>query len=250
MKQDDFFIGWSAEPPKADRRAFLTAGILLTLGGAAGGALLASRQRPPGRGTWNQGDVREFTGIASADPYAMLRTMDVDGQPKTALLACLGKCGVAARIASYIGQCVVVRGSLIERGRHAMIAVIDGPNWIEAVDGPVPESLALPAVEPIGDVDLAGRILDTKCWFGAMRPANGKVHKACASLCIRGGLPPAFFVEDRSGRSALMIMSDNGRAYGDDVLPLVAEPIELRAQASRQGDILMLDAPISQMRLL
>ncbi|MEM7662250.1 MAG: hypothetical protein AAF292_08360 [Pseudomonadota bacterium] len=250
MKQDDFFIGWSADTPKADRRAFLAGGIVLSLGGIGGGTLLASGQKAVGPGTWNQGDVREFTGIASADPYAMLRTRDIGNRTSTALLGCLGKCGVAARIASYAGQQVTVRGSLIERGPHAMIAVIDGPDWIEPIEGPIPTDLAFPEPEPLGSVTLAGEILDTKCWFGAMRPSEGKVHKACASLCIRGGLPPAFFVKDRSGQSALMIMTDGGSAYGDDLLPLVAEPVEINAQVARHGDILMLDAPVSNMRII
>lgn len=250
MKQDDFFIGWSADTPRADRRAFLAGGIVLSLGGIGGATLLASGQRAVGPGIWNQGDVREFTGIASADPYAMLRTGDIGNRTSTALLGCLGKCGVAARIASYAGQQVVVRGSLIERGPHAMIAVIDGPDWIEPVEGPVPADLTFPEPEPLGSVTLAGEILDTKCWFGAMRPSEGKVHKACASLCIRGGLPPAFFVKDRSGQSALMIMTDGGGSYGDDLLPLVAEPVEINAQVARHGDILMLDAPVSNMRII
>ncbi|MEM9669270.1 MAG: hypothetical protein AAF950_10130 [Pseudomonadota bacterium] len=250
MKKNDFFIGWSAETPPQDRRAFLLGGLSLSTLGIIGGGLLASRQNRPGPGTWNQGEVREFTGIVAAAPYAMLRTTDVDGRPKTALLACLGKCGVAARIASYTGQKVVVRGSLIERGQHAMIAVIDGPDWIEQVGGPIQEDLEFTTLEQLGEVSLQGRILDSKCWFGAMRPSEGKVHKACASLCIRSGLPPAFFAEDRSGRSALMIMSDGGAQYGEDVLPLVAEAIEVRAEVSRQGNMLLLNAPVSQMRLI
>ena len=124
MSKDDFFVGWSNEPPRADRRFFLGAGLAL-LGTAAGGAaLLASNQNAVGPGTWNMGDIRTFTGIATAEPYAMLRTTDIDGAPKTVLLACMGKCGVSARIRSHTGKPVAVRGSLIQRGKHAMIAVV------------------------------------------------------------------------------------------------------------------------------
>lgn len=250
MDKNDFFIGWSPDTPKPDRRAFMIGGLGLGISGLAGGGILAAYQMSPGPGTWNQGDIREFTGIAAADPYAMLRTSDLANAPTTALLGCLGKCGVAARIASYAGKQVIVRGSLIQRGRHAMIAVIDGPDWIEPIDAPVPDNLAFPDAEPLGDITLSGEILDTKCWFGAMRPSEGKVHKACASLCIRSGLPPAFFARDESGRSALMIMSDGDAKYGDDILPLVAEPVRLRASLSRRGDLLMLDAPVSEMQIV
>ncbi|MEO1475543.1 MAG: hypothetical protein AAFS13_04100 [Pseudomonadota bacterium] len=250
MSKDDFFIGWSPNMPKADRRAFLASGLALTAAGVAGGGFLASRQRPPGPGTWNQGDIREFTGIAAADPYAMLRTNDLGNATTTALLGCLGKCGVAERIAAYAGQKVIIRGSLIQRGRYAMIAVIDGPDWIEPIDAPVPDNLAFPAILPLGEIMLAGKILDSKCWFGAMRPSEGKVHKACAALCIRSGLPPAFFAQDEAGRSALMIMTDRGAKYGNDILPLVAEPLKVRGTLFRQGDLLLLDAPVAQMQVV
>lgn len=246
MSKDDFFIGWSPETPKADRRAFMAGGLVLTLGAAGGAALLASNQNPPGSGSWNQGDVRTFTGIATAEPYAMLRTTDVDGTPKTIPLACLGKCGVAARIGSYAGRSVSIKGSLILRGPYAMIAVIDGTDWITASDAP--SDLAFPGIEGLGAVSLKGMIVDTKCWFGAMRPSTGKVHKSCAALCIRGGLPPAFLAKDRRGREALMIMTNSGGAHGDDLLPLVADPVEIRAELQRWGDVYLLDGPVDGIR--
>ena len=242
MSKDDFFIGWSPDTPKPDRRAFMAGGLVLTLGAAGGAALLASNQNPPGPGTWNQGDVRTFTGIATAAPYAMLRTTDVDGTPKTVPLACLGKCGVTARIGSYAGQSVSIKGSLIQRGPYAMIAVIDGMDWITASD--TPSDLAFPGVESLGAVSLKGMVVDTKCWFGAMRPSTGKVHKSCAALCIRGGLPPAFLAKDKRGREALMIMTNSGGPHGDDLLPLVADPVEIHADLKRWGDVYLLDGPV------
>ncbi len=250
MSKTDFFIGWSPDTPKADRRFFLTAGIGLGAAALTGGGLLAAHQNAPGRGTWNQGDVRTFTGIATAEPYAMLRTSDIDGQPKTALLACLGKCGVTARIGSNAGKPVSVRGSLIQRGQHTMIAVVDGIDWIMPATALLPEALAFPVPERLGDVQLQGTILDTKCWFGAMRPSSGKVHKACASLCIRGGIPPAFFAQDTTGKAALMIMADQGQAYSEQVLPFVAEPVRVSADLYRMGDLLMLDAPVKRIEYI
>jgi hypothetical protein len=250
-RNDDegLFIGW-ADTPLADRRFFLRAGLGLMAGTAALGAGLAALQRPPGPGTWNPDDVREWRGQVSAAPYAMLRTHDLGpGAPRTALLSCLGKCGVAAHIGALAGQPVVVSGSLIQRGRHSMIAVDEAGPWIRRDSAATPDpALALPQLEPLGEVDLVGEILDSKCWFGAMRPAQGKPHKACASLCIRGGIPPAFFARADGGRGALMIMRDGQMAYGPGLLALVADPVRLRARVSRQGDLLVVDAPLSGIR--
>ena len=175
----------------------------------------------------------------------MLRTLDLDGTPRTALLACQGKCGVSAKIGALVGKPVVVQGSLIQRGPHTMIAVIDGLDWIrEDANGTVGD-LAFPEPEPIMEVTLNGEILDTKCWFGAMRPSEGKVHKSCASLCIRGGLPPAFYVKDPQEQTALMIMTSGGFGHNKDLLPYVADPVAITGQVQRFGDLFLLDAPVS-----
>ena len=249
MSGQDFFIGW-ADTPKPDRRFFLRAGLGLMAGTGALAGGLASMQNPAGSGTWNPGDVREWRGIATAEPYAMLRTNELGVGPRTALLACLGKCGVTARIGSYAGKPVIIKGSLIQRGRHNMIAVVDDIDWIREDDGAADAMPSFPQVVTIGSVTLKGEILDSKCWFGAMRPSEGKVHKSCASLCIRGGLPPAFFARDRKGHSALMIMTDHGTAHGPDLLPFVADPVEITAEARRWGDMLLLDGPVSSIRRL
>jgi hypothetical protein len=250
--EQDFFIGW-ADTPAADRRFFLRAGVGLSLGAVALGGTLAALQRPPGPGQWDPDDVREWRGQVSAAPYATLRTRELGattpsttgGEPRTALLSCLGKCGVNDQIAALAGQPVVVTGSLIQRGRHAMVAVDENGPWIRRDEGAAADPvLAMPEPEFLGEVDLTGEILDSKCWFGAMRPAQGKTHKACAALCIRGGIPPAFFARDGSGRGALMIMRQGGAAYGPDLLPLVADPVRLRGRVYRHGDLLMVDAPL------
>ncbi|MEO1100522.1 MAG: hypothetical protein AAFW65_01615 [Pseudomonadota bacterium] len=248
MSDNDFFIGWAEEAPEPDRRFFLGAGLgLMTTTAGLAGSLAVLQQRP-GAGTWNQGAVREWTGIITGQPYAMLRTVDIDGTPKTALLSCLGKCGVAARVGSLEGQPVVVKGSLIQRGKHAMIAVADGMDWIKPLSEPLPADLAFPDLERVGPVSLVGEILDPKCWFGAMRPSEGKVHKSCAALCIRGGLPPAFYAKTQSGTSALMIMTDAGDAHGEALLPFVADPVKVSGQVRRWGDLLLLDNPVSAIK--
>ena len=248
--EEPMFIGWADTPP-ADRRFFLRAGVGLTVAAGVLGYGMAALQPPPGKGDWDPDAVREWRGIVSAEPYAMLRTQDLGGGPRTALLSCLGKCGVATRIGALAGKTVVVKGSLIQRGAHSMIAVDEDGDWIRADrEATLDPALAFPAGLPLGEVNLSGEILDSKCWFGAMRPANGKVHKACASLCIRGGIPPAFFARGSNGQGALMIMTAGGRAHGPGLLSLVADPVRIRGSVQRVGDLLVLDAPLEQIRRL
>jgi hypothetical protein len=47
-----------------------------------------------------------------------------------------------------------------------------------------------------------------------------------------------------------MIMTDAGRAHGQDLLALVADPVRLSGRLFRRGDLLMLDTPVSAIRRL
>ncbi|MEL7311171.1 MAG: hypothetical protein AAFN07_06655 [Pseudomonadota bacterium] len=248
-QNDDFFVGW-AELPERDRRFFLKAGIGLTVTTAAAAAGFALAQRPPSPGAWNLAEVREFRGQVVSSPYPMLRTTDVTGAPVTALLACETKCGVQARLDSVKDGPVIVRGSLIQRGPHAMITVIEGVDWIEAIAEPMDAALAFEAPKPVSDVTLDGEILDTKCWFGAMNPNEGKPHKACASLCIRGGIPPAFYVRTPQRQRALMILTHRGQGFGPELLPFVADPVRVSGKLSQWGDLLLLDTDIARVDYL
>ena len=72
-----------------------------------------------------------------------------------------------------------------------------------------------------------------------MRPGRGKTHKACASLCIRGGIPPSFWARTRDGRESVLLMTDaNGGPMPMDILPLVADPVSALGEIVRVGDIL------------
>ena len=234
MKADDFFIGW-AETPKQDRRFMLGATLGLIAGGAGLAALLAGAHEAAGSGAWDQGNVRTFAGRLVREPYPALVTSDIDGSPRTALLVSNAKRGMQRRLRRSMDESVRVRGTLIARGANAMIAAVDGDDWIE--EAPPLPAMAWPAVEE-GPALLIGEILDAKCWFGAMRPGDGKVHKSCASLCIRGGLPPAFCASGCGDSADILLFLDaDGGAHGQDLLPFVADPVYASGRLFRVGDV-------------
>lgn len=244
MSGGDFFIGW-AETGQADRRFLLGASLGLIAAGGAGAAWLARTHAPAGAGAWAQGAVRTWSGMLMRAPFPMLLTRDIDGGVRTAFVAGYGKVGVQGRLGARADGPVRIRGSLIARGRHAMIAAIDGDDWI----GDAPDAPALPTPETRdqGEAVLAGEILDAKCWFGAMRPGDGKVHKACASLCVRGGLPTAFCIGPGCGDSsaAPLLLDETGAPHGPALLPFVADPVRARGRLVSVGDIIQFRAPLS-----
>ncbi|MBL8548348.1 MAG: hypothetical protein JNJ73_00080 [Hyphomonadaceae bacterium] len=247
---DDFFIGW-APTPEPDRRFLLRAALGLVAIGAGAGGLLASQQAPPGPGQWKQGEVRTWRGLLVREPYPALRTLDLDGSPRTAFLATSGKLGVQGRLTNEMCGAVAVRGSLIARGRHAMIAVPDGDDWITLASASEPD-LAEMREEDLGEVLLVGEILDSKCWFGAMRPGQGKPHKSCASLCLRGGLPAAFCAGPNCGEGseAPLFLDAQGRAHGHELLSLAADPVRALGRLVRVGDVTQFRADLSNVARL
>jgi len=252
--EPSFFIGWDGNVPKVDRRTMLASAIGLVAVGGGAGVLLAREQNQPGVGDWDQADVRAFAGVVSSEPYPLLRTADLGGGVRTALLACMTKCGVSDRLSSFSanGGRAVVTGTLIQRGRHAMIAVVDDAAWIRSADTLEVDASALePTVRSMGSATLRGEILDTKCWYGAMRPNDGKVHKACASLCIRSGLPPAFYARDAGGEEYALLLTDPdgaGIILDEAFLALVADPAEATGEIVAVGDLLQFRVDPSAIR--
>jgi hypothetical protein len=122
-----------------------------------------------------------------------------------------------------------------------MIEVVHGSlSMAAAAPG---ESFASPASETLFTQTLAGEIVDSKCYLGVMNPGHTKPHRECASLCIRGGIPPLFVVKDAEGHSVnLWLVSETGEPVNQQVLDFVAEPIQITGQVKRSGDQLYLYA--------
>jgi hypothetical protein len=90
-------------------------------------------------------------------------------------------------------------------------------------------------------VKVRGEIVDSKCFLGVMVPGSGKTHKDCASLCLRGGIPPALYVQDRAGRSALLLVTGaSGEPIGARALQVAGEAIDMTGIIEQQGGWLVL----------
>ena len=104
-----------------------------------------------------------------------------------------------------------------------------------------------PADVPLGPVTLRGEIVDTKCYLGAMRPGEGKVHRACANLCLMGGIPPMLAVFHENEAPTLLLLTDaEGNAFDADILDYVAPYVSVTGELYRRGDLLMLRTDASR----
>lgn len=202
---DDFYIGYLDESPaqlaRHTRRVVAT--LALVIAGLA--TLLAMRQTPAEPGVFEFGVKRSFEGVLNEGPLPILRPVSPGGSRTNYLLVGAGKHGLPAFARGHDGQRVRFNGSLIQKDSAVMVELNDEPSF--TVLGPATAGEVQARQEIIGDMVLTGELVDTKCYFGVMRPATGKVHRACAVRCLSGGVPPGLLVRDGAGNGVVVLLS-------------------------------------------
>jgi hypothetical protein len=223
--ESEFYVGYLPMPgglKKTIRRVVVSLGVL----SAVAAAILIYGQNPFAPSNFEFQQYREFRGTLLAYPYPALA---IPGQGLPWLLAGQGKHG-AGDLRELDGREVQLKGERIFRGEDHMIQVLPGSLRAGAKAGPAQTAMDL------GQVQLTGEIVDSKCYLGVMNPGNGKVHRDCAVRCISGGIPPAFLVRDASGRTVTLLLANWKR----ELLDHIAEPITLRGRLERSAGRLTL----------
>lgn len=260
MTQDEeFYIGWEGKAaPGLARFARGRVLAMLVLAAAVAGGVAAT-QAPFGTSRFEFGIERTFEGRVEASPYPIL-VVDRPGSTAAAnskstsswLLTVFGKQGANGAVAEFIGHRVRVNGSLIDRDGVTMVEIL--PDTFEdlGVDPVyVAGSMAGSLAGPVTTTTLRGEIVDSKCYLGVMKPGNLKVHRACATRCISGGVPPVLLVRRPDGTARYVLLVDaEGAAVNDRILDLIAEPVEITGSLSTMGDLEVLRAdPAGYQRL-
>jgi len=229
---NEFYVGYLPTPAR-QRRFLLVFLPLCALLAFALAAFVGAFARPTGDGVWDTGHEVTMEGELLATPFPMLRVVRADGAIERVLLVEMGKHGADARVAPLVptdGTRVAAqaRGFLIARGGQRMLELVE--------ENPITLGGTLPArvdARAIGTVEISGEIVDSKCWLGVMKPGNGKAHRDCATLCIRGGIPPSIICEapDGTERRALVVGRDGTPLAFDSLAPWIAAPVVIRGNA-------------------
>lgn len=238
--REEFFVGYLPTPPTEKRFLLrVVIGLVAFLGVA--GAIVGSMQRDPGNAVWNTSTEVQLDGLFLASPYPMVIVGDLDGRERSVLLVAEGKSGVRDFMAGMDGQNVRISGYRLDRNSFSMLELHRPPELLHDSVSPA----RFPASKESEQVAvLRGEIVDPKCFLGAMKPGDGKTHKACATLCIRGGIPPVLVVPDSSSPGGvihyLLVGSDGAGLVGeklDSLLPFVGDRVEARGTIERRGDL-------------
>ena len=237
----DFFIGWARPAPRALRRFLVRLTVALLGAAALLGLLLSVRIDDPGNGAfdWDAGE-QTLRGVLRAAPYPLLLLPPSPAHPAghAVLLGGEGKNGVTLA-PELDGREVEATGLVIRRGTIDMLQLGADPG-LRAV-GAQPVAIPLPA--QLGRWRLVGEVCDGKCWAGAMRPGAGLAHRACAGLCLDGGLPPVLVTTGPvEGSSFLLLAGPDGGPLPDPLLRLAGLRIRLDGAIERRADLLVLRA--------
>ena len=237
---DEFYVGYLSLP-KGYRRFLLVLLPLLVIGAIAAAVVMTSQQNDPGDGSWNLSEPIEHTGILTTAPYPMLIVNSEPGIPaRRILLATTGKLGGDNFALPDNPHIATISGYPIGRERTLLLTIENAERDIK-IDRP---TALIGDIESLGRATLIGQIIDPKCYFGAMKPGEGKVHKACATLCIRGGIPPMFITHDIDGnRTDYLLVDQNGRGLTGDaltaLLPFIADPVKIEGRIERHDNLLI-----------
>ena len=259
-EKDPFYVGYQSMP-KAHRRLFRKIVPFLLVVFIILGVLLVVFQETPGKGEgWDPtgGSARLWQGMVYSEPYGLFRFRDVDGKIKTALLTSMVKTGVAERLRDLHGRFVQIKGVLIRREERFVLSVLNDKDAIVALSEQPQDDFFFPQASlPIQkNVKLEGEIIDPKCYIGAMKPGEGKTHKACAVLCLKGGIAPMFVIRNvELGEILYLLTDERGKAlYGDTlenfVLPFVGDSVSLIGHVEQKKDLLVLKIKPDSIRRL
>lgn len=250
---DEFYIGWETKAAPCIGRTLRKVVVVLWSSAVLISVGLSVSQRLIGQSAFEWGTSKSFSGILQTEPYPCLlvpRPGRAGGQLSfsTYYLVAPWKFGLKCEaLAPLSGKSVTLKGALIYRGNQTMVET--RPEWIQVSDKP-PVTL-VPQTIPLGRQTLVGEIVDSKCFLGVMNPGQLAPHRACAIRCISGGVPPVLLVQPKTGPATyLLLVSSDGKPVNQQVLDLVAEPVEVTGEVERQGDRLILRAdPASYRRL-
>ncbi|MEO1437510.1 MAG: hypothetical protein AAFV80_18350 [Bacteroidota bacterium] len=249
-----FFVGYLEGMPsglKSFIRNLIIGLFVLAIGG---GVWFALGQDGYTTGQFELGNPTEVSGKLQYDPVPSIRllTNPETADMQTIPLVSSGKFGalklllgyehtLAADNRNFENTWVTLKGALVYNDGKALMELSDLENAL--VDYKPMTEIQKNKVEANQfkakptQKTLRGEIIDPKCYFGAMNPGYGKVHRSCAIMCIRGGIPPVLHVVNETGGNDYYLIRDlKGKRLNQRILDFVGVPVAISGEVSTADD--------------
>lgn len=251
-KHDEFYIGYISEAPDRISKIVRTAIFSLVAVGIAIGLVLVFNQRKFSTTNFEYGSNTTLEGYIFSEPLAhMLVPIGKDIHNKalyqTILLVGEGKAGAGSVVKvgkerggkKMEGMKVSLTGFLLYGNGKALLQVSTSNMHIKFSK----EQLSAPSqVVSLQDTIVTGEIVDPKCYFGVMKPGEGKAHRSCAIRCIAGGIPPVF----NANSDYFLLMNEKNEVLHSEVINIVGDKLTLTGKVVTWNDWKILQVESSQ----
>lgn len=246
MQRDEFYIGWMRSAPATFARFVRKHLLLVLLLVGVVGVLLATNQKKFSTATFEYGKATALKGVYAPSPVPHLIVKN-EGETLFVPLVGYGKHGAEGIISdlekekslSLNGKEVTFSGTLlygdgklllqIDKAEHPLVLLSDATSSTTST------------MKDLGTTILNGEVIDPKCYFGVMKPGEGKVHKDCAIRCIAGGIPPVLVVTNEKGeKNYVLLVGANGEKLNDKVKDFVAVPSTITGELLKVDDWLIM----------
>lgn len=254
MANNEFYIGWMGNAPKSfvvviKRYVLLLMPIVIILA-----VVIALLQKKFASGNFEFGTLTDVKGVYFKSPVPNLKVVngkDILGNLSyiTIPLIGYGKFGADGimndiekeKHVSLDSKMITLKGTLLYNDGKILMQVDGGDNPINNIKEAATDTNKLVQHKDLGSITVKGEIVDPKCFFGVMKPGEGKPHKDCAIRCILGGIPPVLHVMDKNGTdNYYLIVGASGEKMNKAVQDYVAAPVEIHAKAVQYNDWIVL----------
>lgn len=247
---NEFYIGWLPKAPAGFAKHIKRILIILLPLVIIIAITLALLQKKFDTGNFEFEKLTEVKGIYFTKPIPMIKVIngkDIWGNISyiNMPLVGYGKHGADGIISdlekekniSFDQRELTLKGTLLYNDGKTILQVSASDNpFLHVADMKAPAEF-LPQQKELGIAKVKGEIIDPKCYFGVMKPGEGKVHRDCAIRCILGGIPPMMRVKNEKGQNNYYIVVDaEGEKMNKAVQPYVGEPVEMEARLVQYDD--------------
>jgi hypothetical protein len=230
MRNEEFYIGWMQKAPATIARFVQKYLLFLLLVIVSIGIALALNQKKFSAAQFEFGKTTAVKGIYSSLPVPHLLVAD-KGDYIFMPLVGYGKHGAEGimleleqeKKISLENRELTLKGTLLY-GDGKVLMQVD-KNEEPLVSVATSTSSLDPDRKELGHTTLKGEIVDPKCYFGVMKPGEGKPHKDCAIRCISGGIPPVLAITNEKGeKNYVLLLGNRGEKINSKVKDFVAVP--------------------------
>lgn len=239
MLKEEFYIGWMGTAPASISRFVKKYLLFLLLIVSGLGTLLAMNQKKFGKANFEFGKTTVVKGIYVSSPVPHLLVPDQNDYVVVPLVG-YGKYGAEGVMSELEvekknplnAKEISLKGTLLYGDGKILMQVDKNDDPLVNVSN---VTRKLPLIETDkGEVNLKGEIIDPKCYFGVMKPGEGKVHKDCAIRCILGGIPPVLKMTNDKGENSYVLLT--GENINERVKDFVAIPSQVRGYLKKYND--------------